>query len=203
MIEPLNVAISGAAGRMGIALIKALSVHPTLRLTAAGIRPGTAQLTRVHLEQAGISFAGEFLVESADEMVDRADAIIDFSAPENAVGLVTRVAQQHKIFVSGTTGLNPQQKEAIIRAGENARVVWSANMSVGVNVLMALVEQTAHILGPDNDIEIVEMHHRHKVDAPSWHCAGTRRSCSKRPWRESERCLGQSSRWSSRCPQSW
>lgn len=166
-IQPLNVAISGAAGRMGIALIKALSIHPTLRLTAAGIRPGTEQLTRNHLEQAGISFAGELLVEKTAELFARADAVIDFSAPEHSVGLATLAATHRKILVSGTTGLNSAQKEALIRAGEITRVVWSANMSVGVNLLMALTEHAAHTLGPDADIEILEMHHRHKVDAPS------------------------------------
>lgn len=167
MTEPLNIAISGAAGRMGIALIKALSTHPTLRLTAAGIRPGTGQLTRTHLEQAGISFAGDLLVESSEAMFAQADAVIDFSAPEHTVTLAALAAQQQKILISGTTGLNSTQKEALIRAGKTARVVWSANMSVGVNLLMALVEHSAHLLGPEADIEIVEMHHRHKVDAPS------------------------------------
>jgi 4-hydroxy-tetrahydrodipicolinate reductase len=164
--EPLNVAISGAAGRMGIALIKALSTHPTLRLTAAGIRPGTAQLTRSHFEQAGISFAGDMLVEKTAELLTMADAVVDFSAPEHAVGLAGLAAANKKILISGTTGLNSTQKEALIRAGESTRVVWSANMSVGVNLLMALVEHAAHTL-PDADIEILEMHHRHKVDAPS------------------------------------
>ncbi len=167
MSEPLNVAISGAAGRMGIALIKALSTHQTLRLTAAGIRQGTQQLTRNHLEQAGVAFAGELLVDKTVELFMRADAVIDFSAPEHAVGLAGLAASHKKILISGTTGLNSAQKEALIRAGESTRVVWSANMSVGVNLLMALTEHAARTLGPDADIEILEMHHRHKVDAPS------------------------------------
>ena len=167
MKDTLTIAISGAAGRMGIALIKALSIHPTLELTAAGIRPGTEAITRSQFEHAGVSFAGELLVEQNAELFARADAIIDFSAPENAVGLAGLAAQHRKILVSGTTGLNAQQKEALIRAGESTRVIWSANMSIGVNLLMALVEHAAHTLGPESDIEILEMHHRHKVDAPS------------------------------------
>jgi len=165
--KTLNVAISGGAGRMGIALIKALSIHPTLRLTAAGIRPGTEQLTRNHLEQAGIGFASDMLVTNSADLFTKADAVIDFSAPEHSVGLAALASTHKKILVSGTTGLNSTQKEALIRAGEHTRVVWSANMSVGVNLLMALVEHAAHTLGPESDIEIVEMHHRHKVDAPS------------------------------------
>ena len=167
MNQSLKVAISGASGRMGIALIRALSTHPDLELCAAGIRPGTAAITKSHLDYAGVSYAGDLLVETSTELFARADAVIDFSAPEHAVGLAELAARSHKIFVSGTTGLNATQKEALIRAGETTRIVWSANMAVGVNLLMALVEHAAHMLGPEADIEILEMHHRHKVDAPS------------------------------------
>lgn len=167
MTVSLKIAISGAAGRMGIALIRALSTHPTLELVAAGVRQGTESLTRSQFENAGISFASELMVTQTPDLFTRADAVIDFTAPEYTVGLAGLAAMHRKILVSGTTGMNSAQKEALIRAGESTRVVWSANMSVGVNLLMALVEQTAGRLGPDADIEILEMHHRHKVDAPS------------------------------------
>lgn len=167
MTESLRVAISGAAGRMGIALIRALATHPTLELTAAGIRPGSQALAKSQFEHAGVGFAAEMMVEQSAAMFERADAIIDFSAPEHAVGLAGLAAMNKKILVSGTTGLNSTQKEALIRAGEQTKVVWSANMSVGVNMLMALVEHTASRMGPEVDIEILEMHHKHKVDAPS------------------------------------
>lgn len=168
MTASLRIGISGATGRMGIALIKALSTHPTLELTAAGIRPGAQNLARNQFEAAGVGFAAELTVEQPAALFEKADAIIDFSAPEHAVGLAGLAALHQRILVSGTTGLNSAQKEALIRAGEKTKVVWSANMSVGVNLLMALVEHTAAKLGPDAaDIEIVEMHHKHKVDAPS------------------------------------
>ena len=167
MNDSLKIAISGAAGRMGIALIRALSAHPRLELVAAGIRPGTGSLVRSQFEHAGVSFAGDLLVEQPAALFSAADAVIDFSAPEHAVGLAGLAASQKKILISGTTGLNSTQKEALIRAGESTRVVWSANMSVGVNLLMALVEHTAAKLGPEADIEILEMHHKYKVDAPS------------------------------------
>lgn len=167
MEAPLKVAIAAAGGRMGIALIRALSTHPSLVLSAAGIRPSTAALVRGQLEHAGVGFAGELLVEQTAELFARADAVIDFSAPEHAVGLAALAALHKRILVSGTTGLSSAQKEALIRAGEETRVIWSANMSLGVNLLMALVEHAAHALGPEADIEILEMHHRHKVDAPS------------------------------------
>lgn len=167
MTISLRVAISGAAGRMGIALIQALATHPTLELVAAGIRPGSQTLAKSQFERAGIAFASELTVEQPAALFERADAVIDFSAPEHAVGLAAMAALNKKILVSGTTGLNSHQKEALIRAGEQTRVIWSANMSVGVNLLMALVEHTSGKLGNDTDIEIVEMHHKHKVDAPS------------------------------------
>lgn len=167
MTVALKIAISGAAGRMGIALIRALSTHSTLELVATGIRPGAAALMRTQFENAGVAFASELMVEQTAELFARADAVIDFTTPEHTVGLAGLAALHKKTLISGTTGLNSSQKEALIRAGESTRVVWSANMSVGVNLLMALVEQTAAKLGPEADIEIVEMHHRHKVDAPS------------------------------------
>jgi len=167
MTVSLKIAISGAAGRMGIALIRALSTHPTLELVAAGIRPGTASLVRNQFENNGISFASELMIESTAELFTKADAVIDFTAPEHTVGLAGLAALHKKILVSGTTGLNSAQKEALIRAGESTRVIWSANMSVGVNLLMALVEHASAKLGPEADIEILEMHHRQKVDAPS------------------------------------
>ena len=167
MTVSLKIAISGATGRMGLALIRALSAHPTLELVAAGIRPGSTTLSRTHFEAAGLSFAAELMVEQTAALFEKADAVIDFTSPEYTVGLAGLAAMHKKILVSGTTGLNSAQKEALIRAGESTRVVWSANMSVGVNLLLALVEHTAAKLGPEYDIEIVEMHHRHKVDAPS------------------------------------
>jgi 4-hydroxy-tetrahydrodipicolinate reductase len=167
MTRNLKIAIAGASGRMGIALIKALATHPTLELTAVGIRSGGGALARSHFEAAGVSFANELITEQTAQLFEAADAVIDYTAPENTVGLAGLAALHRKILVSGTTGLSSAQKEALIRAGESTRIVWSANMSVGVNLLMALVEQAAAKLGPDADIEIVEMHHRHKVDAPS------------------------------------
>ncbi|MFZ4540578.1 MAG: 4-hydroxy-tetrahydrodipicolinate reductase [Rickettsiales bacterium] len=166
MTVSLKVAIAGASGRMGIALIRALSTHPTLELVAAGIRPGGTSLAKNQFESAGLSFASELITEQTADLTAKADAVIDFTSPENTVGLAGLAALNKKILISGTTGLNSAQKEALIRAGESTRVVWSANMSVGVNLLMALVEQAAAKL-PEADIEIVEMHHRMKVDAPS------------------------------------
>jgi 4-hydroxy-tetrahydrodipicolinate reductase len=167
MNKVLKIAIAGATGRMGLTLVRALSAHPTLELAACGIRAGTAQMARTHFEQAGLGFAAELMVETPAALFQAADAVIDFTLPDHTVGLAGLAALQKKILVSGTTGLTPTQKEALIRAGETARVVWSSNMSLGVNLLAALVEQTAARLDAHYDIEILEMHHRQKIDAPS------------------------------------
>ncbi|MFZ4124944.1 MAG: 4-hydroxy-tetrahydrodipicolinate reductase [Rickettsiales bacterium] len=166
MTKSLTVSIAGATGRMGLALVRALSTHPTLELTACGIRAGTAQLAGAHFEQAGLVFAKELMVEAPAKLFT-ADCVIDFTSPENTVGLAALAASHKKILISGTTGLTSTQKEALIRAGEHTQVVWSSNMSVGVNLLMALVEQTSARLSTEYDIEITEMHHKHKMDAPS------------------------------------
>ncbi len=163
----VKVAIAGAAGRMGLSLVRALSAHPTLELVACGIRAGTESVARSHFEQAGLGFANELVVTGEDALLANADAVIDFTTPSLTLALAEKVARTGKILVSGTTGLKPGEKEALIKAGEHARVVWSANMSVGVNLLQALVEQVAGTLDAHTDIEILEMHHRMKQDAPS------------------------------------
>lgn len=167
MSVSLKIAVAGASGRMGVALIRALSTHPTLELVACGIRSGSETLSAAHFEQAGVNFARELVVDTTAALVDRADAVIDFTSPEFTVGLAGLAAMKNKILISGTTGMSAPQKEALIRAGESTRVVWAANMSVGVNMLQMLVEQVARTLDAHTDIEVIEMHHRMKQDAPS------------------------------------
>lgn len=152
---------------MGIALIRALSAHPSLELTGCGIRTGSESLAVSQFENAGVAFAAELMVDDPSKLYDNADAVIDFSAPEHAAQLAQLATKEGKILVSGTTGLSSAQKEAIIGCGSRARLVLSANMSIGVNLMMALVEHAAAKLGNEFDAEILEMHHRHKVDAPS------------------------------------
>lgn len=152
---------------MGIALIRALSTHPTLELAACGIRAGSETLSASHFERAGLGFACDLMVDTTAALVERCDAMIDFTSPDYTVGLAGLSALKNKILISGTTGLSAHQKEALIRAGESTRVVWSANMSLGVALLQSLVEQAAATLDVQSDIEIIETHHRMKQDAPS------------------------------------
>lgn len=167
MTDNMKIAVAGAAGRMGLSLVRALSAHPALELVACGIRPGSESLSRSHFEQAGLAFAAELMVPDVQRMAAMADAVIDFTRPDHTLELAALLAAQGKILVSGTTGMQPAEKEALIHAGEKARVVWAANMSVGVNLLQMLVEQVAATLDSGTDIEILEMHHRMKQDAPS------------------------------------
>lgn len=166
MTVPLKIAIAGASGRMGQALLRAMRETPNLQLTAAGTRAEHAAQTRARLAEAGLAHAQDALVSDDAALFQSADAVIDFSAPDYSLRLATLAAQQGKIFVCGTTGFSPTQWETLRAAGASARIVWGANMSLGVNLLMQLVAQASAAL-PEADIEIVEMHHRHKVDAPS------------------------------------
>lgn len=162
----LQIAIAGATGRMGLALVRALAAHPRLELTACGIRTGTQEVSASHFEQAGLAFARELMVEMPEVLVARADIIIDFTRPDYTLQLASLA--KGKALVSGTTGLSPAQKEALIHASAQAKILWSANMSVGVNLLVKLVEDAARTLDAAHyDIEVLEMHHKHKVDAPS------------------------------------
>jgi 4-hydroxy-tetrahydrodipicolinate reductase len=161
-----RVAIAGAGGRMGQALIGAALNDPTIALVAAFDLPGSPAVGA----DAG-AFAGRRtgIVVGTDVEVAlaAADVLVDFTRPEGTMAHVAACARTGTAAVVGTTGLSDAQKAELARHATALPVVYAANMSVGVNVLLSLVETAARSLGPDYDIEIVEMHHRHKVDAPS------------------------------------
>jgi 4-hydroxy-tetrahydrodipicolinate reductase len=166
MADLLRIAVAGATGRMGLALVRALSTHTRLELVACGIRPGTHTLAVSHFEQAGLGFAKGMLTETPEALVRDADCVIDFTRPDYTLELARLV--RGKALVSGTTGFTPAQKEALMDGARSANILWSSNMSVGVNLLMKLVEDAARALdSAQYDIEIVEAHHKHKIDAPS------------------------------------
>jgi 4-hydroxy-tetrahydrodipicolinate reductase len=118
-------------------------------------------------EIAGLGMLGLPVGEDPVTLFARAEAVIDFTIPQATRLHAELAAQARAIHVIGTTGLGPEEEEAIERAALHTAVVHAANMSLGVNLLLALVEQVGRSLDPDYDIEVVEMHHRHKVDAPS------------------------------------
>ncbi len=108
-----------------------------------------------------------FITDNPDELFERADAVIDFTTPEATRKHIWMAAKHKKILVLATTGLNAADEADIEEAAKETTIIYSANFSIAVNMLMALVEKTAASLGQDFDVEIVEAHHKHKVDAPS------------------------------------
>jgi len=162
----VRVAVAGAGGRMGRALIEAVLDHPGLTLAAALDLPGSQALGHDAGEPCGRA-TGVVVASDVDAAVARADVLIDFTRPEGTLAHLAACARHRVAAVVGTTGLDAARKAALADFGREIPIVFAANMSVGVNVLLSLVEAAARALGPAFDIEIVEMHHRHKVDAPS------------------------------------
>jgi 4-hydroxy-tetrahydrodipicolinate reductase len=163
----LRVTVAGAGGRMGAANIRAVAAAAGLTLTGALDRPGASVLGRDAGSLAGLDSLGVAITDDVERALADADAIIDFSAPGASVALAERAAKGGLIHIIGTTGCTEDDDRRIAAAAENgARIVKAGNFSLGLNVLMSLVKEAASRL-PDYDIEIVEMHHAKKVDAPS------------------------------------
>lgn len=163
----MRIAVAGAAGRMGRTLARIIHETPGVTLGGGLERSGSEFLGRDFGELAGLGTLGVALTDNAPELFTRIDGIIDFTAPAATVGLAGLSAQARIVHVIGTTGLSEAQEAAIDAAARHATIVKSGNMSLGVNLLAALVKRAAASLGEDFDIEIAEMHHRAKVDAPS------------------------------------
>ncbi len=159
--------MTGAGGRMGRALTRAVLAEEKLRLVAALDRPDA----EVQGEDAGL-LAGAGMcgvtvgADAVAGFVD-ADVVLDFTTPEATAAYSELAAQARAVHVIGTTGLQGEHEERLQAAARHCRIVKSGNMSLGVNLLASLVRRAAAALGPGYDIEVVEMHHRHKVDAPS------------------------------------
>lgn len=163
----LKVAIAGAGGRMGAANIRAIAQTPGIAVYSAFDRAGTPVIGKDAGELAGLETLGIAITDNVDTALGGADAIIDFTAPANSVALAQRAAVLGLVHIVGTTGCSEADDEAIRAAGSaGARIVKAGNFSLGVNLLLGLVKQAAAAL-PGFDIEILEMHHNRKVDAPS------------------------------------
>jgi 4-hydroxy-tetrahydrodipicolinate reductase len=163
----MRLVVPGAAGRMGRMLIRTIDGMPGVAVTAALERAGSDAIGRDAGTLAGLPPLGLPVSDDALKAVVDADGILDFTAPAATVEFAALAAQARIVHVIGTTGLSADDIRKIDAAARHAVVVRSGNMSLGVNLLAALVERAAASLGPDWDIEILEMHHRMKVDAPS------------------------------------
>lgn len=163
----LKVAIAGAGGRMGAANLSAAVASQQVVLYSAFDRPGSAAIGRDAGEQAGLPRLGVAIGDDIDQALTGADAVIDFTAPAASVALAGRAARLGIVHVVGTTGCSAADDDAIrAAAAAGARVVKSGNFSLGINLLLGLIEQASRAL-PDWDVEVLEMHHSKKVDAPS------------------------------------
>lgn len=169
----MKIAIAGCLGRMGKTLVEyiASSGHEVIGGT---IRPGQEEKARELFRSIGI--ADPLLSDDVSIIYDQADAVIDFTRPEHSLLVANAAADKNKIHICGTTGFSPEEKEKITELSKKARIILAPNMSIGVNLLMKLSEQVAQTLDEEYDIEIYEMHHRHKVDAPSGTALGLGRS---------------------------
>jgi len=150
-----SIGVLGCTGRVGTLLVREIRASDIADLAGGTVVPGTPATTDF------------FMTSDPAELFSRADVLIDFTQPDATARHVWLAAKHHKPLVIGTTGLNEQQEQEIRQAALETAIVYTANMSVGVNLLLALVEQAAGKLGLDWDIEIAETHHRNKIDAPS------------------------------------
>ena len=166
MTAGVRIAVAGAGGKMGQALIEVVLADPECTLSAAIDVAGSPAAGRDAGERFGRA-TGVVVGTDVDAGVRAADVLIDFTRPEGTLAHLAACARHGIAAVVGTTGLNEQQKATLAEHARKVPIVFAPNMSVGVNVLLALVEAAARQLGSAYDIEIVEMHHRHKVDAPS------------------------------------
>ena len=166
-MSEMNLVVVGAGGRMGMTLIKSIVNYSGVKLVGAIEQSNYENIGK----DAGIVAAiGEIGVPFSDqphEFFAKCDGIIDFTTPSATSKHVELTAQARIVHVIGTTGLSAEDEKKIATASRHARIVKSGNMSLGVNLLANLVKQAARALDEEFDIEILEMHHRHKVDAPS------------------------------------
>jgi 4-hydroxy-tetrahydrodipicolinate reductase len=162
-----KIAIIGAAGRMGQALVRCSHQGKDLQLVGAVEQAGCPLAGKDAGLVAGVGEIGLKIGTDLAAAVQAAEAVIDFSFHEAVPQTVRIAAQFGKAVVIGATGLNADERAAVERAAKSVPVVWAPNMSLGVNLLFALVEQAAATLGLDYDVEITEAHHRYKKDAPS------------------------------------
>lgn len=165
-MSAMNVVVAGCSGRMGRALMEAVLQSPDMRLHGALERPASTYLGKDAGELVGTP-CGVAISSDVAAALGGAHLLIDFTRPEGTLDHLERCRGQGVKMVIGTTGFSPEQKQRIADAAKEIAVVFAPNMSVGVNLAFKLVEVAAKVLAEGYDVEIIEAHHRHKVDAPS------------------------------------
>lgn len=162
-----KLAVTGAAGRMGKMLMEAIAQQDNVVLVAAIERAESSLLGADAGELAGLGKNGVVVVGDLSQVVDQFDVLVDFTAPAATLSNAAICSKAGKAMVVGTTGFSEAEKAELMAYQQTMALCLAANYSTGVNVCLNLLEQAAKTLGDDYDIEIVEAHHRHKVDAPS------------------------------------
>ena len=166
-MNDMRLVVAGASGRMGRMLVKAIHESKGMRLSGALEAPGSIALGQDAGLLAGCGNLGVLISDDPLRALADSDGLLDFTVPAATVSLAALAAQTRIVHVIGTTGLSAADLAKVKAAARHAVVVRSGNMSLGVNLLAALARKVAKALGPEFDVEILEMHHRAKVDAPS------------------------------------
>ena len=166
-MDKIKIAVTGAAGRMGRELIRAVHAMEGCVVGGAIEQEGSLALGQDAGLLAGLGKLGVVITDDALELFAKVDAVLDFTVPAASVEFAGLAANARIVHVLGTTGLTPEDDVKIRAAANHAAIIRSGNMSLGVNLLAALTRKVAEALDADFDIEILEMHHRHKIDAPS------------------------------------
>ncbi len=165
--EPINIGVIGAGGRMGRMLIEAVQDNPKTTLSAAIERQGSSLVGADAGEVASIGRINIKIVDDLVAVIDDIDVLIDFSLPE-ATEQNMQICAEHKVaMVIGTTGFNEQQEQVLTEASKHIAIVYAGNYSTGVNLSLKLLSMAAKAFGTEADVEIIEAHHKHKIDAPS------------------------------------
>ena len=162
-----RIAVTGAAGRMGKTLIEAVALNPETTLTVAIERPDSSLVGVDCGELAGLGKNGVAIVGDLGDVINDFDVLIDFTAPAATVTNAKTCSVAGRNMIIGTTGCTDEDKSQIAKAAAQSAMCMATNFSTGVNLCFKLANEAAKILGDDYDVEILEAHHRHKVDSPS------------------------------------
>lgn len=163
----MKIGVLGCAGRMGRIIATQVLANKDAELIGGTESPDSEYIGHDIAKLAGQDASGYAIGDDPLSLFSIADTIIDFTVPSATAGHAKMASETGTALIVGTTGLNQNQQDAIVQASKKSVVVQAANFSVGVNILLGLTEKTAGVLGNEYDIEIIEMHHRQKVDAPS------------------------------------